>query len=43
MLDRLVAHRAAELADEGIEVTAASFVREPTRKKLKEAFGYIPR
>ena len=35
MLDRLVAHRAAELADEGIEVTAASFVRGLIRREAK--------
>ncbi len=35
MLDRLVAHRAAELADEGIEVTAASFVRSLIRREAK--------
>ena len=36
MLDRLVAHRAAELADEGIEVTAASFVRGPRGLDARE-------
>jgi hypothetical protein len=35
MLDRLVAHRAAELVDEGIEVTAASFVRSLIRREAK--------
>jgi hypothetical protein len=35
MLDRLVAHRTAELADEGIEVTAASFVRGLIRREAK--------
>jgi hypothetical protein len=35
MLDRLVAHRATELADEGIEVTAASFVRGLIRREAK--------
>ncbi len=35
MLDRLVAHRAAELAEEGIEVTAASFVRGLIRREAK--------
>jgi helix-turn-helix protein len=35
LLDRLVAHRAAELADEGIEVTAASFVRGLIRREGK--------
>ena len=35
MLDRLVADRAAELADEGIEVTAASFVRGLIRREAK--------
>ena len=35
MLDRLVAHRAVELADEGIEVTAASFVRGLIRREAK--------
>jgi hypothetical protein len=35
MLDRLVAYRAAELADEGIEVTAASFVRGLIRREAK--------
>jgi hypothetical protein len=40
MLDRLVAHRAAELADEGIEVTAASFVRGLIRREAK-ARGFL--
>ena len=35
MLDRLVAYRAAELVDEGIEVTAASFVRGLIRREAK--------
>jgi hypothetical protein len=35
LLDRLVAHRATELADEGIEVTAASFVRGLIRREGK--------
>ena len=35
LLDRLVAHRAAELADEGIDVTAASFVRGLIRREGK--------
>jgi transcriptional regulator with XRE-family HTH domain len=35
MLNRLVAHRAAELVDEGIEVTAASFVRGLIRREAK--------
>ncbi len=35
MRDRLVAHRAAELAEEGIEVTAASFVRGLIRREAK--------
>jgi hypothetical protein len=35
MLDRLVAHRAAELAEEGIDVTAASFVRGLIRREAK--------
>ena len=35
LLDRLIEHRAAELADEGIEVTAASFVRGLIRREAK--------
>jgi hypothetical protein len=35
MLDRLVALRAVELVDEGIEVTAASFVRGLIRREAK--------
>ncbi len=35
LLDRLVAHRAAELSDEGIDVTAASFVRGLIRREGK--------
>jgi hypothetical protein len=35
LLDRLVAQRAAELAEEGIDVTAASFVRGLIRREAK--------
>ena len=40
MLDRLVADRAADLAREGIEVTAASYVRGLIRREAATK-GYV--